>query len=88
MALNIELRIDTNIGGYEQIPELHIPFPVEMIQRLNKMGKDGYKVYSIQADGDELEFIIKRFPNLPHTYQICRWHGEMANFIAANFPWR
>lgn len=41
----------------------------------------------IQADGDELELILSRFKNLPYTYSTCRWHGEMARFIAVNFPY-
>jgi len=42
------------------------------------------KIISIQADGDELELIRKRFQNTPICFGICIWKGEMANFIYDN----
>lgn len=38
----------------------------------------------LQADGDELEYIKKRFHNLPFAESICLWRGEMAQFILDN----
>ncbi len=41
-------------------------------------------VVLFQADGDELELIRKRFSNLPITFSITIWRGEMAQFIYDN----
>lgn len=38
----------------------------------------------LQADGDELQLIIKRFPNLPYSYGFCTWRGQFAQFIYDN----
>jgi len=38
----------------------------------------------LQADGDELEFIIQRIRNIPYSYHICRWRDYLAQFIYEN----
>ena len=43
------------------------------------------EVYSIQADGDELEAIRGQFSNIPMcSGRVVTWRGEMARFIADN----
>lgn len=42
------------------------------------------KIILLQADGDELEIIINHFKNIPHSYGICTWRGELAQFIYDN----
>lgn len=47
--------------------------------------EDIEKIISVlQADGDELEFIIARFKNIPYCFGICTWRGDMAQFIYDN----
>lgn len=44
------------------------------------------KVIMIQADGDELEYILDEFSNLPrnHLKRVIKWFGDDAMFIAHN----
>lgn len=44
------------------------------------------KVVEIQAYGDELELIIKRFNNIPTptNCRIVNWFGDTAKFIVSN----
>lgn len=43
------------------------------------------RVVSFQADGHELESIRIRLPNVPITLGgVCKWRGEMAQFIYDN----
>jgi hypothetical protein len=44
----------------------------------------GRTVSLLQADGDELEFIISHFKNIPYQHHICVWRGDMAQFIYDN----
>lgn len=43
-------------------------------------------VTEVQADSEELIYIINLFKNLPHTDKrlVVRWFGDMAKFIAHN----
>lgn len=42
-------------------------------------------VVEVQADGDELSYIIRRFTNLPYPVtRSARWFGDMAKFIVGN----
>jgi hypothetical protein len=41
-------------------------------------------VVLLQADGHELELVLSRFKNIPHSFGICTWRGEMAQFIYDN----
>lgn len=42
------------------------------------------KVVEVQADGDELTFILNRFINLPATTSpVQRWFGDHAKMIAS-----
>ena len=47
----------------------------------------GIDVTEIQADSDELVYLVSLFTNLPHAcgkrYSV-RWFGDMAKFIAHN----
>ena len=80
MAIYIKFHNDSR-PHYQR----NLPFSDEFIKDLNKMGRENLVDY-IQADGDELEFILSRIKNIPHCYSICIWYGETARFIAANFP--
>lgn len=42
------------------------------------------KVVEFHADGHELEYIQRRFLNLPISHAYCTWKGEMAQFIYDN----
>jgi hypothetical protein len=43
-------------------------------------------VTDVQADGDELDYIINNFPNLPYPKhkRVVRWDGDLAKLIAYN----
>lgn len=42
-------------------------------------------IVEVQADCDELEYILNRFTNLPRsTQRVQRWYGDMARFIVGN----
>lgn len=43
-----------------------------------------HMIMLLQADGDELEYIIQALHNLPFCYSICRWHGNFAQFVYEN----
>ena len=49
---------------------------------------EGYVVVQVQAEGDELDYVLDNFNNLPtakHSpYQ--NWFGDMAQFIIWNMP--
>ena len=45
------------------------------------------EVCKLQADGDELDFILYSFVNIPHpvnSQKVVKWHGDMARFIVDN----
>lgn len=42
------------------------------------------KVLLLMADGDELDFVVARFHNIPYCHPITKWEGEMASFIYKN----
>lgn len=47
----------------------------------------GTVVTYIQADGDELIFVLNQFDNLPHTKgRVQIWRGIFAQFIYDNLP--
>lgn len=42
-------------------------------------------VICVQADGDELDLILRTMKNLPTSHRhVVRWFGDHAKFIAAN----
>lgn len=44
-----------------------------------------YDCYLIQADGDELDYILSNFSNIPKTNKKLQvWTGDFANFIWQN----
>ena len=60
-------------------------FHVQSFKRLRKVRNNVDCVDCVQADGDELEYIRKKFTNIPMTSdRVVRWHGEMALFILSN----
>ena len=89
MALYIKISdgsvIATPSGGKVQVWEgtYYIPLIDQHLKEIRAAGKEGYIVEMI-ADGDELEHIRLSFEGIPIAYQITRWTGEMANFIASN----
>jgi len=85
MALYIRLRPGSQVQSLIH-PEWvqNIPFGGEYIGTLNRCGQYGY-VDHIYASGDEKQYILARFENLPTTKgDSCFWVGDMANFICAN----
>lgn len=44
------------------------------------------EVVEVQADGDELEYVINRFKNIPYPshQRVVKWHGDLAKLIANN----
>lgn len=48
------------------------------------------EVVEVQADGDELGFLISKIINLPHVLPghkpVQVWRGDMARFIYDNLP--
>ena len=44
-------------------------------------------VEEVQADGDELQYILESFNNLPKAgfRRVQRWFGDNAKFIVANW---
>jgi len=39
----------------------------------------------VEADGDELMYILEHFKYLPHTDEVIqRWYGDIAKFIVGN----
>lgn len=48
---------------------------------------DIHRVLSVQADNDELDHIMYKFPNLPMCKggrRVVTWFGDHAKFIVAN----
>ena len=43
-------------------------------------------VLSIRADGQEHEYILRHFQNLPSRHDSTVWRGDWAAFIAENLP--
>jgi hypothetical protein len=82
-------------GDNPQLPdELQRTCPTWHIGELKLYGVYAYSDYAygvemVQADGDEIEYILARFSNVPRlsakrwNYPI-RWYGDMAKFIVAN----
>jgi hypothetical protein len=48
--------------------------------------EEAVHVTMIQADGDELDLILRFFKNLPwrENRRVLRWPGDLARFIAFN----
>ena len=44
------------------------------------------RVEIVEADGEELRFILQNLANLPHLPGACRqvWYGDHAKFISGN----
>jgi hypothetical protein len=59
----------------------HVGTPLELASVLF----DGNVSVTIQADGDELEYVVHTFKNIPSTpARVQIWHGDIAKFIGAN----
>lgn len=45
-------------------------------------------VTEVQADGHELEWVLREFNNIPtiRARRVMRWHGDIAKFIAGQLP--
>ncbi len=83
MALYV--RITAIASVVKEFPQTsNIPFERDFIVALNHCGKTSQVVH-LYASGDEKEYILARFDNLPTTKgDSCYWVGDMANFICAN----
>jgi hypothetical protein len=48
---------------------------------------DTSQLVEIQLDGDELEYLIENFVNIPYSRKarIQNWYGDMAKFIVENW---
>ena len=55
-------------------------------QRVPHFAFIGEEIEVIQADGDELDHIIRNFSNLPFAknVRVHRWHGDLAKLIYYN----
>lgn len=44
-------------------------------------------VVEIQLDGDELNYVVNNFVNVPYskTKRVQNWYGDLAKFIAENW---
>lgn len=63
---------------------LYIPFDSDYLNWVKQQGLNNL-VTMVQANGDEKEYILAQFDNLPTTKgDMCIWVGDLANFIAAN----
>ena len=75
----MSLLISTRIANRHVNTEWHI-YEYMLIS-----SEDLPHIRSIQADGDELEYILRKFENIPHNdARIQVWYGEWAIYIAAN----
>lgn len=52
--------------------------------KFSTLASETQHIHLLQADGNELDLIIKQFGNLPFCFRICTWRGEMAQFIYDN----
>ena len=58
----------------------HIGQTVPLIQ-------EGYEVSEVQADGDELDYLLDNLSGLPMSKSpVVSWFGDMAKFIIHNIP--
>jgi len=69
--------------GWQATKEWHVDEKVPINQHMVR------HVFEVQADGDELEYVLKRFRDLPHILdgnnaRIQYWYGDNARFIAGN----
>lgn len=48
------------------------------------------QVVLVQADGDELAYILDAFKSIPYhrTARVQKWRGDFANFIADNMRYK
>lgn len=54
------------------------------VSDINK-GSNMTDYLEVQADGDELQFILDHFKNLPHVLTLSnKWYGDDARFIVGN----
>jgi len=81
MALYIQF---SGLGAVAK--ECHIPFKEDLCKEVRRRALLN-EVVHIEADGHELAFLLQRFKNIPQTFSSCRWDGELARFIAMNFPY-
>lgn len=84
LTVKIKNKLPAHLVGIQwETHTWHIPFSDSNV----KMVREALDVEFIYADGDEHEYIIRRFVNLPHAHGSTKWVGEMAKFIAANFSY-
>lgn len=61
-------------------------FTTDKIHLMNLMMKN---VTQVQADGDELDLILSKAKNLPHTSErVQNWHGDHAKWIISNILYK
>lgn len=50
--------------------------------------ENGYAVSQVQADGDELAWLLQTYNNIPSAFhmQIQKWRGSDAQFIFDHLP--
>lgn len=62
----------------------NIPFCDKAHMAIARIKADKIIIEKLFASGQELDYINKRFINLPSARSHCSWHGEMAQFIVNN----
>lgn len=86
------LYIDTEYNGNFKEQKWHVGEPVPI------MALQVRYVIEVQADGDELDYLMRRFPfvvnNMPKEMspdnirwvpsKVVRWYGDQARFIIGN----
>ncbi len=55
-------------------------------EKANLLDSEIKNVNIVEADTDELRYIINNMPNVPYnkTKASARWYGDIAKFISAN----
>jgi hypothetical protein len=59
----------------------------ELVHVGKKIATEPKDVAEVQADGDELSYIVGEMKNVPYSLnkRVQRWFGDMAQHIVANF---
>ena len=65
-----------------------LPWPsTETMHKSPQLGDVELPVHSVQADGDELEWVLRNISNIPTNKQrVQLWHGDIAKFIYNSLP--
>jgi hypothetical protein len=81
MALYVFLKSSNSIGE-QNFMEFHVPFG----KSYERPRLENEEIDRVQADGDELDFILRNFANLPYAYDklVKTWYGDMAKLIYFN----